>query len=300
MLGPDEELESFAPLTPSGPNLQERMQEMKMQRRELGMMFRQYIQDNFGIECYLKRHEQQLWIGMSRCAERRALAQALKEGEVGAHKWDPASYRHFRYEEVQNTSKDYDCLDIQEPTLLALYADASFRMNQVAMKKKYQSFLHELAKTSYNATSSARNRRHSPPSPYASKSGIKQYLSHALWGGSTSSRDIHTSNSSNTLNSAHSSRKGNNTNTHASNNANSSTANMLQNSSHTMDGASIGSPGNSQNINNNNNENNNNYHNITQSPNTSLNNSAMSEGKGKTIALHHTLSRLIYQFTHER
>lgn len=50
MLGPDEELESFQPLSPQGPNLEERMQGMKVQRRELGMMFRQYIQDNFGIE----------------------------------------------------------------------------------------------------------------------------------------------------------------------------------------------------------------------------------------------------------
>ena len=52
MLGPDEELESFAPLFPQGPNLEERMGAMKVQRRELGMMFRQYIQDNFGIEWY--------------------------------------------------------------------------------------------------------------------------------------------------------------------------------------------------------------------------------------------------------
>lgn len=46
---------------------------------------------------YLKRHEQQLWIGTSRCAERRALAQALKDGEVGAHKWSSLPFRHFRY-----------------------------------------------------------------------------------------------------------------------------------------------------------------------------------------------------------
>jgi hypothetical protein len=50
MLGPDEELESFSPLSPQGPSLEERMNAMKVQRRELGMMFRQYIQDNFGIE----------------------------------------------------------------------------------------------------------------------------------------------------------------------------------------------------------------------------------------------------------
>jgi hypothetical protein len=34
----------------------------------------------------------------------------------------------FRYEEVESAAKDYDCLDIQDPSLLALYADASFRM----------------------------------------------------------------------------------------------------------------------------------------------------------------------------
>ena len=38
-----------------------------------------------------------MWIGTSRCAERRALAQALREGEVGAHKWNSTSFRHFRY-----------------------------------------------------------------------------------------------------------------------------------------------------------------------------------------------------------
>ncbi len=50
MLGPDEDLDKFEPILPGGPMLADRMAEMTNQRRELGMQFRQYIQDNFGIE----------------------------------------------------------------------------------------------------------------------------------------------------------------------------------------------------------------------------------------------------------
>ena len=37
-------------------------------RRELGMKFRQFVLENFGMERYLKEHEQQLWLGAFRCA----------------------------------------------------------------------------------------------------------------------------------------------------------------------------------------------------------------------------------------
>lgn len=53
MLGHDEELEMFEPLAVKGPSLKERMNQMKELRRELGLRFRQYIQDNFGIEWYI-------------------------------------------------------------------------------------------------------------------------------------------------------------------------------------------------------------------------------------------------------
>lgn len=113
-------------------------------RRELGMKFRQFVLENFGMERYLKEHEQQLWLGAFRCAERRVEAMTVLEN-VCVRQCLPSRIRHMRDEVIPQLPNADSLGKARDLPLYDLYADAPYRMIEAAMEKNKQNFLKDLA-----------------------------------------------------------------------------------------------------------------------------------------------------------
>eukprot|EP00163_Fabomonas_tropica_P032433 TRINITY_DN812_c0_g2_i14.p1 TRINITY_DN812_c0_g2~~TRINITY_DN812_c0_g2_i14.p1 ORF type:complete len:4409 (+),score=1027.50 TRINITY_DN812_c0_g2_i14:338-13564(+) len=65
-------IEDYVPVTDDGAALYQRINEMKLARRVLGMNFRAFVLSSFSMDRYLREHEQQLWIADMRSREKQA------------------------------------------------------------------------------------------------------------------------------------------------------------------------------------------------------------------------------------
>jgi len=126
--------------------LNERMEstETIRRRRELGMKFRQFVIENFSMERYLKEHEQQLWLGAFRCAERRVEAMTVLEN-VCVRQCPASRIRHMREEVIPQLPNADSLGKARDLPLYDLYADAPYRMIEAAMEKNKQGFIKDLA-----------------------------------------------------------------------------------------------------------------------------------------------------------
>jgi hypothetical protein len=113
-------------------------------RRELGMKFRQFVLENFAMERYLKEHEQQLWLGAFRCAERRVEAMTVLQN-VCVRQCPPTRIRHMRDEVIPELPNADSLGKARDLPLYDLYADAPYRMIEAAMERNKQNFIKDLA-----------------------------------------------------------------------------------------------------------------------------------------------------------
>lgn len=179
--------------------LMERMDqtEVTRRRRELGTQFRTFVIENFGMERYLREHEQQLWLGAFRCAERRVEAMTVLEN-VCVRQCNHTLIRHMRSDVIPLLPSSDNILSsppllppstlflilfdsslhlgkAQDLPLYDLYADAQYRMIETAMEKNKQNFVKDLANRNLTHTKSVRTI--APFRPLREKGGIPAVLS---------------------------------------------------------------------------------------------------------------------------
>jgi hypothetical protein len=155
-------------------------------RRELGAKFRTFVIENFGMERYLKEHEQQLFLGAFRCAERRVEAMTVLEN-VCVREVEASLIRHMRPEVIPSLPVADSLGQAQSLPLYDLYADATHRMIETAMMKNKQNFLKELE--SHNTTMQTKKTIapfhvafKNPKSPNMRRNSIlKYYMSPAVF-----------------------------------------------------------------------------------------------------------------------
>lgn len=75
-----DQLAEYEPISANADRLLARMKEAIALRRRLGNKFRAFVMENFGMERYLREHEQQIWMGSMRCDEIRMEALAISKG----------------------------------------------------------------------------------------------------------------------------------------------------------------------------------------------------------------------------
>lgn len=159
-------------------------------RRELGNGFRQFVIENFGMERYLHEHEQQIFNGAYRCAERRVEAMTVLEG-VCVRQVDQLLIRHMRPEVIPTPPAADSLGNVNPLPLYDLYADATSRMIESAIEKNKLNFFKELAgrNTSLNAVRTItpfNQPRPDPRDPRATPGGrrpsiLKYYMSPAVF-----------------------------------------------------------------------------------------------------------------------
>jgi glycosyltransferase involved in cell wall biosynthesis len=77
-------LSDFAPFSPGGPSLTDRIYAVRSARRRLGLRFRTYLLRDFSLDRYLREHEQMLWIAAMTRNREIAEIEVLREIDPAA------------------------------------------------------------------------------------------------------------------------------------------------------------------------------------------------------------------------